>query len=644
MAVLAFGLLGAGIGTAIGGTLLGMSAASIGWSIGSTLGSLLFAPDGPDTQGPRLNDLRVQSSARGADIPTVYGTSRIAGNIIWSAGIKETANTQSSGGKGGGGGSHTSYTYSCSFAIGLCEGEITGIRRIWADSVLIYDKGDTATADELAVSNQLGITVYTGSEEQEADPTIEATAGAGNTPAYRGLAYIVFTDLQLENYGNRIPNITCEVVKDGAPSFSQTFNVDLHAGIGQSRQQGYYYDGTLIYAVSCAPLSTYEQTVTEYTVSPDGTVTQTNQFDFYDGHDDNLYASNDWPVGMSDEDGYCIMAYQHPNHRLYYYFPDRTIAKLGNFERYSDTHWCKHGEYIYVRHGRYSDYLSRFNVTGPGDYSGSGTSLTIPYLTGYGSVSGLYTIRANDSYVFAAANVLGYAEPFIIRWPFGSSTSDAFIKLQGYASAGSFEVEGVSDILVIPANSKTIYSYKNFSTTPSALYATDTDMEYVASLGLSYTAWVSTSSLAIFNEGTAESFQATLSLNTVSLSSIIADLCSTVYASSNDTTAVTDLVKGYVRTSRMTAAAAIAPLLNTYNISASESDFTLKFFPRSGVPSDSITKDDLSARESSSETDPLKITRNQNLELPRKITVKYTAFEGDYQVGVQQAQRIRKDG
>ena len=40
----------------------------------------------------------------------------------------------------------TTYTYSVDVAIGICEGEISGIRRMWADADLIYD----ASSDEAA--------------------------------------------------------------------------------------------------------------------------------------------------------------------------------------------------------------------------------------------------------------------------------------------------------------------------------------------------------------------------------------------------------------------------------------------------------------------------------------------------------------
>ena len=43
------------------------------------------------------------------------------------------------------------------------------------------------------------------------DSLIEAKEGAGNAPAYRGLAYIVFERMALADFGNRIPQLSFEV-------------------------------------------------------------------------------------------------------------------------------------------------------------------------------------------------------------------------------------------------------------------------------------------------------------------------------------------------------------------------------------------------------------------------------------------------
>jgi hypothetical protein len=210
MATLVLGAAGAAIGGSIGGAILGVSAATIGGFVGSTIGSVVdswivssLAPT-QRIEGPRLDSLRITASTEGAVIPRVYGRMRMGGNIIWATDFREeTRTTTQGGGKGGGGGGKvktTEYLYYASFAVALCEGPITGIGRIWADGKLL----DTA-----------GIVWrwYPGDEAQPADPFIAAKMGAANTPAYRGTAYVVFEDLPLGNYGNRLPQLSFEVFR-----------------------------------------------------------------------------------------------------------------------------------------------------------------------------------------------------------------------------------------------------------------------------------------------------------------------------------------------------------------------------------------------------------------------------------------------
>lgn len=211
MAVLAVSAAGALIGGGIG------VGANVGWLAGSIVGSLLFPQRGPDitTEGPRLGDLTVSSSAYGVTIPKIYGTTRLAGNMIWSSGIEEvkSENKQNTG-KGGGGASQTNITYEyfASFALALCEGPVADLIRIWADGKLLFDK--SSTEDDIGKSD-LRYRFYTGTETQDPDSLIAGDKG-DSTPAFRGTCYIVFESLPLVDFGNRIPNITVEV----ASSFS----------------------------------------------------------------------------------------------------------------------------------------------------------------------------------------------------------------------------------------------------------------------------------------------------------------------------------------------------------------------------------------------------------------------------------------
>jgi hypothetical protein len=198
MATLVLGAAGSALGGAFGGSIganLGRAAGAIA---GQFIDGALFGQS-KKVEGPRLNDLDVQASTEGAPIPRVYGRARLAGQMIWATRYEEVVTVQkSSGGKGGPKVTSTTYSYFANFALGLCEGQISRIGRIWADGKLL----DTDTVT---------MRWYHGSETQNPDPLIAAKQG--DAPAYRGLAYIVFERLPIEAYGNRIPQITVEVIR-----------------------------------------------------------------------------------------------------------------------------------------------------------------------------------------------------------------------------------------------------------------------------------------------------------------------------------------------------------------------------------------------------------------------------------------------
>jgi len=87
--------------------VLGAVGAAVGALIGSSIGqgfdrSVLFGPGEMTREGPRLSDTDVQSSALGTPIPRIFGTVRVAGNVLWSSGLmEERMETQQGGGKGG---------------------------------------------------------------------------------------------------------------------------------------------------------------------------------------------------------------------------------------------------------------------------------------------------------------------------------------------------------------------------------------------------------------------------------------------------------------------------------------------------------------------------------------------------------------
>ena len=76
-------------------------------------------------------------------------------------------------------------------------------------------RGIAASADpgRRAGSRSVGLTfrLHPGNEDQLPDPLIEAIEG--EAPAYRGTAYVVFENLDLTPYGNRIPQFNFEVFR-----------------------------------------------------------------------------------------------------------------------------------------------------------------------------------------------------------------------------------------------------------------------------------------------------------------------------------------------------------------------------------------------------------------------------------------------
>lgn len=197
-------------GQAIGYYFGGPIGAAIGSYIGMSIG---YAVDPLDPQyGPRLEDRRVQTSAYGQQVPLLYGVVRVSGNVIWAEDLEEVQTSEDVGGKGGPSQEVISYSYFGTFAVMLGRGQLRGIRRIWADTVLIHDA--TTNIDNPG-SEITDFVFYSGSENQDPDPLIEASVGIGNTPAYRGYSYVVFNRLPLERFGNRLPSLSFEINGDG---------------------------------------------------------------------------------------------------------------------------------------------------------------------------------------------------------------------------------------------------------------------------------------------------------------------------------------------------------------------------------------------------------------------------------------------
>ena len=202
------------VGTALGGPIGG----ALGSLVGQSIDQQLFGPG--LRKGPRLGDLSVQTSSYGSPIPRLYGTMRVAGTVVWATDLKEEE-TVAGGGKRSA--ETIAYRYSASFAVALSSRPVISVKRIWADGKLIRGAaGDFKVRTEFRLAN--------GSEDQAVDPLIASIETIALTGAFRGLALAVFEDLDLGEFGNRIPVLTFEVEADAGDVALSALMFDASGG------------------------------------------------------------------------------------------------------------------------------------------------------------------------------------------------------------------------------------------------------------------------------------------------------------------------------------------------------------------------------------------------------------------------------
>ena len=253
------------------GVLLTSIAVSAAVSAASyALNYFLTPKPKPIEKGRLQGDIQLQDSQHGVVIPAVYGARpsevvggetvygpggvKMAGNIIWSSGIRKTVTTTPGrSGKGAKAPDTRSYSYDLDLAILLGKGPLR-VLKIWANTDLIYDVTAPATgvydpdldpddsydpnfppdpnvtdagpgarygkqpatdssgttSATLLHGNYAALRIYEGNETQLPDPLIEgvvdAQYGAGSTPAYRGNCYVVLEKFVIDRWGT-VPNL-----------------------------------------------------------------------------------------------------------------------------------------------------------------------------------------------------------------------------------------------------------------------------------------------------------------------------------------------------------------------------------------------------------------------------------------------------
>ena len=116
----------------------------------------LFRTASAPVQVPRYTGLQVQTASSALPIPIVYGTARLAPNLVWNGAFRAFPQyARSGGGKGGAlGGGHTGvsgYTYATSAMFAIGEGPVAGLGTVWRG-------GGTHAASDFFLSLYAGTT------------------------------------------------------------------------------------------------------------------------------------------------------------------------------------------------------------------------------------------------------------------------------------------------------------------------------------------------------------------------------------------------------------------------------------------------------------------------------------------------------
>ncbi|WP_428852754.1 phage tail protein [Imbroritus primus] len=577
--------------------------------------------------------------------------------MFYAPPIREVRTEEEVGGKGGPTQTNVTYAYFGTFAISLSDNEISGVRRIWADGKLVYDVSDTADSAAQAASSLFAnyMQVYTGTETQMPDPTMESDLGAGNVPAYRGTAYVVFTDLPLANYGNRLPQMQFEVTNgessntgDEALMPQSVGNWSL-AGVGPVHADGKittYWVGDVAYSsLSAALLALQAKVAAE---EPQYGVPE-----YFLG-----WSTGTNPVPNVFEGGATVA--DNPQF-VYYHYASATPEVLSNDPTPGDFLYCSvlsdagatvsDGKVYWFKLYPNELFQLRPNeATGnpyPEGFVFSNSCTNYPDAGGYFPVAlhtKVHSIKVERTPSCSQTCAVGDPRDIgIAQLPDNPSfciSRDGVISFnaRGDVEAGSFlqltDLIYEDGVLLTNALGPVLRSTDPLNTSgywTAAAAAAGVPGTYPVDFPIA-------KSTACVDYLSADS----LARGTVYLSDIVKDVCERagMVASQFDVSELTDVVDGYVVARQMAARGAIEPLQRAYYFDAIESGGKIKFRKRGRLPVIDIEADDLGASDNEKPTTLVSTTRTQEAELPARINVAYMAKDADYQTGAQSALRM----
>lgn len=159
----------------------------------------LFRGHTTTTRANKISEFTVATAEYGAAVPEIIGTTRVSGNVIYYDDFTahEHRETQRTGKGGHSKSVSITYTYTVAVILGLCEGEIAGLGRVWVGK------------DQYAYPNDtIQMTLFRGQANQQPWPYVSGKHPDKALP-YTGLAYMAGV-IDLGDSGS-MPNYNFEV-------------------------------------------------------------------------------------------------------------------------------------------------------------------------------------------------------------------------------------------------------------------------------------------------------------------------------------------------------------------------------------------------------------------------------------------------
>ena len=704
-----------------------MYGAQIGFALGTVAAALLF-PSGEETQGPRLGDLRVADASYGVPIPHVYGTGRVAGNMIWTSGIQEES-TEEDMSMSGGGPTTTSYRYYSSFAMGLCAGPLAAVRKIWLDTKLVYDvsagnlgvvqqrigdldprglldegeledRRDEITAELEQV--QSAMTIYLGTDTQLPDPVLEAHEGVGEVPAHRGMAYLVFQDLPLDAYGNRIPSVSAEVL---------TTSTMAHPKATVIPGGGAFHTDRLVFDAARQHLWSYHEQTIHQVDALANTLTRSETIDTVTVGGGPIVAGIGLTLAVDQDSAlYVPLGRSASTNRLARIDPislnvtDVNLDLATNLPEDLGAIATIRTSPLYVWATTYGTYHHAYCFLRPGAILPTGQPVPDMRQIGFyalsGEVSGLQGMmiaidRQETAWIVCSSPVMAFDARTVLLHMDAFGTAELYditASLQGgtlvtYDSqTHALLVGGRADVMTggtrvvrFDCTTRTVVAQEDnsiamgsvvsawnrgivgrqlwFASGFDSLQALDVDSLTVtrhatnddwpaphAIYGSVYDAGTHALWVAEAEVGLAKYYLDRLETAEVTLASIVQDLSQRAGLAPAlvDTSALTPLVHGYVVSQRGEARAALEPVLGAFMADGIETDWGLRFGLRALTPVAALTPADLAAHEPEQTVpDVLTPERLDDRQLPMRVDVTYADPARDYQDTVQHARRFQ---